>query len=103
MPLGMPVASRRRRREIFAALDRLGLLYIDTRSTLLDLKLAVAIASRERALTGVHGLLRILGAAEDLATVALRRAALVPTAPPGHVAHRDSPRLTGRVPLPWQL
>lgn len=67
--------------------SRLGLLYIDTRSTLLDLKLvwltAVAIASRERALTGVHGLLRMLGAAEDLATVALRRAALVPTAPPG--------------------
>jgi lipopolysaccharide/colanic/teichoic acid biosynthesis glycosyltransferase len=66
--------------------SRLGLFYIERRSFLLDLQLIlltlVAIVSRPAALDRVAGLLNRRGAA-DLARIASRRDALVPTPPPG--------------------
>lgn len=67
--------------------SKLGLFYIEHRSTWLDIRLcwytAVAILSRERALAAVQGLLRSLGASEELLSIAARKQPLVPTSPPG--------------------
>ena len=67
--------------------SRLGLFYIDNRSTLMDLKLVwltiIAILSRANALAGVHRMLVRQKAPEDLARIVLRQEALVPRAPPG--------------------
>ncbi|MCC9078799.1 sugar transferase [Litorilinea aerophila] len=67
--------------------SRLGLLYIDYRSFLLDLRLifltALAIVSREKALTGVQRILDELGADEQLKRIARRQEKLEPYPPPG--------------------
>lgn len=67
--------------------SRLGILYIEKRSLLVDLQLialtAVAIVSRESALRGVQVLLERIGASEDLRKVARRQDRLVPHPPPG--------------------
>jgi lipopolysaccharide/colanic/teichoic acid biosynthesis glycosyltransferase len=75
--------------------SRLGLLYIDKRSFLLDLKLVfltvIAIVSREKALQGVQSILECLGADEAVKKVALRKDVLRPFPPPGTsevVTHR---------------
>lgn len=65
--------------------SRLGLFYVARRSMAVDLALVaitfVAIVSRRRALAMVSGLLRRLGAPDDLVNVA-RRDAPLPAAPP---------------------
>jgi lipopolysaccharide/colanic/teichoic acid biosynthesis glycosyltransferase len=65
----------------------LGLFYIEHRSLWLDLRLiyltAVAILSREAALKGVQGILKSLGADQDLLTLAARNEPLTPRPPPG--------------------
>lgn len=65
----------------------LGVFYIDHRSLLVDLQLlwltGIAIVSRARALEGVQGMLRRLGASPDLLTLASRAQPLVPMPPPG--------------------
>lgn len=78
--------------------SRLGLLYIEHQSFLLDLRLiyltGVAITSRERALEGVQQILKDLGADEELRRVAKRDQQLVPHPPPGAVevvTSRDAP------------
>ena len=57
--------------------NRLGLFYVENRSTWLDLQLivltVVAIISKPRALAGVCGILRKLGAPEDLVRIASRQ------------------------------
>ena len=67
--------------------SRLGLFYIEHRSLWVDLKLiwltALAITSRPNALAGVERLLQSLGADQSLLSLAARRVALVPSAPPG--------------------
>jgi lipopolysaccharide/colanic/teichoic acid biosynthesis glycosyltransferase len=67
--------------------SRLGILYVERRSFLLDLRLvaltALAIVSRRRALEGVVGLLEGLGADEAMKRVAARTEKLVPHPPPG--------------------
>ncbi len=67
--------------------SRLGLLYIEHQSFLLDLRLifltALAILSRKRALLGVQRILNELGADEMLKRVARREEALRPYPPPG--------------------
>lgn len=67
--------------------SRLGLFYIDHRTLGLDARLVgltvVAIVSRPRALRGVAALLRLLGADEELVTIASRTHSLVPMPPPG--------------------
>lgn len=67
--------------------SKLGLFYIEHRSIWLDVRLcwytAVAIISRERALEGVQGILRSLGASEELLKIAARKEPLAPTPPPG--------------------
>lgn len=67
--------------------SRLGIFYVDHRSLLLDIKLiyltAVAVVSRQRALEGVQGILRSLGADPELMRIARREDKLVPTPPPG--------------------
>jgi lipopolysaccharide/colanic/teichoic acid biosynthesis glycosyltransferase len=67
--------------------SRLALFYVDRRSFFVDLRLiyltGMAVASRSRALTGVHELLTRLGAPPELARIALRQEALVPRPPPG--------------------
>jgi lipopolysaccharide/colanic/teichoic acid biosynthesis glycosyltransferase len=67
--------------------SRLGIFYIEHASLWLDLKLVwltvVAIASRERALEGVHEELIALGAPADLARASLRVTPLEPLPPPG--------------------
>lgn len=67
--------------------SRLGLLYIEHQSLLLDLRLifltAVTIISRERALEGIQRILSDLGADEQLKRVALRQEPLKPYPPPG--------------------
>ncbi len=67
--------------------SRLGLLYIDHRTLLLDLRLilltAVAILSRGRALEGIQRILNDLGADEQLKRVARRQEPLSPYPPPG--------------------
>lgn len=65
----------------------LGLLYIENQSFWLDIQLcfwtAVAVLSRESALTGVQRVLQGLNAPEDVLLLARRRQALVPRPPPG--------------------
>jgi len=75
--------------------SRLGLLYIDNQSLLLDIKLiwltAMAILSRERALAGINKILVDLGADEQLIQIAKRQDELKPYPPPGSdeiVTHR---------------
>jgi lipopolysaccharide/colanic/teichoic acid biosynthesis glycosyltransferase len=67
--------------------SELGLLYIQHRSVLLDLRLIaltlVAIVSRERALDGVQRILQSLGAEPRIVKLAARREPLVPMPPPG--------------------
>jgi len=67
--------------------SRLGLHYIATRSLRTDVGLmlltALTVASRERALAGVQGLLARTGADATLREVARRALPLVPTPPPG--------------------
>ena len=67
--------------------SRLGLLYIEHRSIVLDLKLialtATAMLSRDKALSGVVRLLRRLKAEDNLIRVAKRKDPLVPYPPPG--------------------
>ena len=67
--------------------SRLGLLYIDNMSLILDVKIIfltfIAIFSRGIALKGVQGLLKNLDAPEDIIEVSKRNEALVPTPPPG--------------------
>lgn len=65
----------------------LGLFYIDHRTVWLDLRLCaltvVAILSRSRALEGVQGILKSLGAPESLMRLAARKDPLIPSPPPG--------------------
>lgn len=75
--------------------SRLGILYVENRSLWLDLKLifftAVALVSRDKALNGIHAILKQWDAPEDVVRVSKRRDILVPSPPPGStaiVAHR---------------
>lgn len=65
----------------------LGLLYIENQSFSIDLRLCfltfIALFSREKALSGVHEILRSINAQEHVIRMAQRRQALVPTPPPG--------------------
>jgi len=67
--------------------SRLGLLYIEHQSLLLDLRLiyltAVTILSRQRALDGIQQILTDLHADEQLKRVARRQEPLKPYPPPG--------------------
>jgi len=67
--------------------SRLGLLYIDNQSLMLDIRLiyltALAILSRSKALDGVQQVLDNLGADETLKQAARRQDVLKPYAPPG--------------------
>lgn len=67
--------------------SRLGLLYIDHQSLLLDLRLiyltAATILSRQRALNGIQSILNDLRADEMLKSVAKRQESLRPYPPPG--------------------
>lgn len=67
--------------------SRLGLFYTKHQGIWVDLQIialtGLAIISRPHALKGVQGLLRKLGAAEELVTVAGRTQPLVPYPPPG--------------------
>ena len=67
--------------------SRLGLLYVNHQSVLLDCVLVLltvlAIASRERALWGVNKLLERLHAPADVIRVSKRKDRLVPFPPPG--------------------
>jgi lipopolysaccharide/colanic/teichoic acid biosynthesis glycosyltransferase len=75
--------------------SRLGLIYVEKKSLLLDLHLifltAVAIVSRKRALQGVQRILERLEVDETVRRVALRSKKLMPHPPPGMdeiVTHR---------------
>lgn len=67
--------------------SRLGLLYIDHKSFMLDLRLifltALTIVSRQKALAGIQKILQDLGADEMLRRVAQRQDKLEPYPPPG--------------------
>ncbi|MDH3469149.1 MAG: sugar transferase [Gammaproteobacteria bacterium] len=67
--------------------SRLGLLYVENNSLLLDVQLiiysVIAVASKNYALNQVVKRLRELGAEEDIVAVAQRKSALQPTSPPG--------------------
>lgn len=67
--------------------SRLGLLYVENQSVLLDLKLvaltAIAMISRKKALDGVQRLLRSLNADEKLRQASARQEPLQPYPPPG--------------------
>ena len=67
--------------------SRLGLLYVEHRSFLLDCALVlltvVALFSREKALWGVNRLLMLLDAPADAIRVSKRKDVLVPFPPPG--------------------
>lgn len=67
--------------------SRLGIFYLDNRSTLIDLKLiwltAYAIISRDKALKQVSGLLAKMKADDELIRISLREDKLVPVPPPG--------------------
>lgn len=67
--------------------SRLGLIYIQHATLILDIKLvfltALAIVSRRRALEKVSGILAGLGAPPDLVTLAQRTEPLVAAPPPG--------------------
>jgi len=77
--------------------SRLGLLYVEHRSFLLDCALVlltvVAIVSREKALLGVNRLLVMLDAPADVIRVSRREDVLMPYPPPGAdsvVTHRSA-------------
>jgi lipopolysaccharide/colanic/teichoic acid biosynthesis glycosyltransferase len=65
----------------------LGVFYIKNRSLLVDIRLcwltALAIISRERALSGIHELLKQLDASASLLEIAARATPLTPMPPPG--------------------
>jgi lipopolysaccharide/colanic/teichoic acid biosynthesis glycosyltransferase len=67
--------------------SRLGIFYIENRSSLLDFKLlyytALTILAREKALDKVSSLLNEMNANADLIEVALRKVELKPLPPPG--------------------
>lgn len=67
--------------------SRLGVLYVENRSLLLDLKLvlltALSIVGRDRALEMLQGVLADVDAEPDLRRVAARREPLQPAPPPG--------------------
>ena len=67
--------------------SRLGLLYIDNRSFLIELKLiyitVISLFSRKSALLSLCGLLRLIGAAEPVIEIASRKKDFVPYPPPG--------------------
>ena len=67
--------------------SKLGIFYINNRSSLVDLKLiyltVIAILSRDRALLKTSKLLKILNANDELVRVSLRHDILIPTPPPG--------------------
>lgn len=67
--------------------SRLGILYVENRNILLDIKLifltAVAIFSRKHALSGVHTILVKLKADPELINVSKRENPLYPFPPPG--------------------
>lgn len=67
--------------------SRLGLFYVDNQSIIVDFQLiyltAIAILSREKALSGVCSIMGKLGASLELIKVARREDPLVPTPPPG--------------------
>ena len=67
--------------------SRLGLLYVEKRSFVLDLKLvfltALAVFSRKRALEGVSRLLKQMGTDDRLIQIAKRKMPLFPFPPPG--------------------
>lgn len=67
--------------------SRLGLLYIEHQSFLLDMSLialtVIAIVSKRRALTALAFIMQNLDAPDELIEVAARREALAPHAPPG--------------------
>ena len=67
--------------------SRLGLLYIDNQSLLLDLRLifltVIAIISREQALAKINRLLVKLNVDQDVIEVSKRKQSLQPTPPPG--------------------
>ena len=67
--------------------SRLGLLYVEHRSFLLDCVLVlltvIALVSREKALWGVNRLLMLLEAPADVIRVSKREEPLVPVPPPG--------------------
>jgi lipopolysaccharide/colanic/teichoic acid biosynthesis glycosyltransferase len=67
--------------------SKLGLLYVDHQSLLIDIKLVVltvlAVVNRPIALNAVHSMLTDIGADEDVVQVSLRQSALVPSVPPG--------------------
>lgn len=87
--------------------SKLGLFYIDRRSTLVDMRIigltGLAILSRERSLQGVVRLLTRLGADKDLLALAARKEPLVPSPPPGATAivtSRDGSTDATATPLP---
>ena len=67
--------------------SRLGLIYIENQSILLDIKLiiytAVAIFSKKRALRWVSSELRALNVNSDIVKISKREAPLIPFPPPG--------------------
>ena len=67
--------------------SRLGLIYVDHQSFLLDVRLvtltAVAIVSRRHALRGVENELIKIGVPEDIVRIARRQEILTPYPPPG--------------------
>lgn len=67
--------------------SRLGILYVENMSLTLDIKLvfltALAIISREKALSGIQRLLQDMQVDPELCRVATRRDALQPAPPPG--------------------
>lgn len=67
--------------------SRLGVLYVENASIMLDIRLivltAMAIVNREAALEGVQKILQDLNCPADLARVAQRTEALQPAPPPG--------------------
>jgi len=67
----------------------LGLFYINNSTLLLDIKLcfytAIAILSKDKALQGICGILKSMGANDDLLTIAKRVEPLRPMPPPGGI------------------
>ncbi len=67
--------------------SRLGLLYVEKRSLIVDFQLVfltlIALISRQHAIRGVQYLLRYLGADDDLIRIAGRRVPLTQHPPPG--------------------
>lgn len=67
--------------------SRLGLVYIDNMSFLLDLKIIfltiLSIISREKALKRITGILKNIKVSNDIVKISQRQEKLVPTPPPG--------------------